>query len=405
MNATISVVCWKYKPLSNGECPLFLQVSQKSRRKYQSMGISVDPSYWDFKRKRLKPDCPNGEYLQKIILDKITEVQKQVLIFTADQKEITPAKLLEKRNSITKDKTVGEFYTELVSEFLQSDRVGNRRVYKMSYNSIKEFNKGRLNILFADIDLAWLNRYEKWLRSKGNKDTTISLLFRTLRSAYNKAIEERSARKTSYPFDSFKVSKFDVKTRKRAISKEDMLKIMALDLSNESESVRLSRDIFIFSYLCGGINFTDVANLKTENIIAGRLEYIRQKTGKKLSFQLSQEACKIIDRYSQSNLKRGYLFPILDKKVHLTALQKQNRIHKLLVRTNKDLKSIAGKAEIKVALSTYASRHTFSTVLKNSGVNVSLISEALGHESLATTTIYLDSFDNQQVDNAMKNLL
>ncbi len=369
------------------------------------MGISVDPSYWDFKRKRLKPDCPNGEYLQKIILDKITEVQKQVLIFTADQKEITPAKLLEKRNSITKDKTVGEFYTELVSEFLQSDRVGNRRVYKMSYNSIKEFNKGRLNILFADIDLAWLNRYEKWLRSKGNKDTTISLLFRTLRSAYNKAIEERSARKTSYPFDSFKVSKFDVKTRKRAISKEDMLKIMALDLSNESESVRLSRDIFIFSYLCGGINFTDVANLKTENIIAGRLEYIRQKTGKKLSFQLSQEACKIIDRYSQSNLKRGYLFPILDKKVHLTALQKQNRIHKLLVRTNKDLKSIAGKAEIKVALSTYASRHTFSTVLKNSGVNVSLISEALGHESLATTTIYLDSFDNQQVDNAMKNLL
>ena len=36
------------------------------------MGISVDPSFWDFKEKRLKPDCPNGEYLQKIILDKIT---------------------------------------------------------------------------------------------------------------------------------------------------------------------------------------------------------------------------------------------------------------------------------------------------------------------------------------------
>jgi Arm DNA-binding domain len=67
MNATISVVCWKYKPLSNSECPLFLQISQKGRIKYQSMGISVDPSNWDFKRKRLKPDCPNGEYLQKII--------------------------------------------------------------------------------------------------------------------------------------------------------------------------------------------------------------------------------------------------------------------------------------------------------------------------------------------------
>lgn len=365
----------------------------------------MDKNHWDFPKHRPKPNCPNGELIQKIILDKITEVQKQILIFSADQKDYTATKLLESSRDKFREKTVGEFYTELISNFLLSEKVGNRRVYKMSYNSIKDFSKGRLNILFADIDLTWLNKYEKWLLSKGNKETTISLLFRTLRSAYNKAIEQRSARKTNYPFNDFKVSKFDVKTKKRAITKEDMLKIMGLDLNNESDSVGLSRDIFIFSYLSGGINFTDVANLKTENIITGRLDYVRQKTGKKLSFQLSQEACKIIDRYSQSNLKRGYLFPILDRKVHLTAMQKQNRIHKLLVRTNKDLKMIAGMADIMIALSTYASRHSFSTILKNSGVNVSLISEALGHSDLATTAIYLDSFDNLQVDNAMKNLL
>lgn len=43
--------------------------------------------------------------------------------------------------------------------------------------------------------------------------------------------------------------------------------------------------------------------------------------------------------------------------------------------------------------------------LKKSGVNIALISEALGHSDLATTQIYLDSFDNEQVDEAMKNLL
>ena len=43
--------------------------------------------------------------------------------------------------------------------------------------------------------------------------------------------------------------------------------------------------------------------------------------------------------------------------------------------------------------------------LKKSGVNIALISEALGHSDLATTQIYLDSFDNEQVDDAMKNLL
>ncbi len=54
---------------------------------------------------------------------------------------------------------------------------------------------------------------------------------------------------------------------------------------------------------------------------------------------------------------------------------------------------------------TYVARHSFASVLKKSGVNIALISEALGHSDLATTQIYLDSFDNEQVDEAMKNLL
>jgi len=54
---------------------------------------------------------------------------------------------------------------------------------------------------------------------------------------------------------------------------------------------------------------------------------------------------------------------------------------------------------------TYTARHSFASVLKKSGVNIALISEALGHSDLATTQIYLDSFDNEQVDEAMKNLL
>lgn len=54
---------------------------------------------------------------------------------------------------------------------------------------------------------------------------------------------------------------------------------------------------------------------------------------------------------------------------------------------------------------TYVGRHSFASVLKKSGVNIALISEALGHSDLATTQIYLDSFDNEQVDEAMKNLL
>jgi site-specific recombinase XerD len=405
MNASISVVCYKSKTLSNGENPLMIQVSKNGKRKYQSLGISINSKHWDFTKNKPKPNCPNGDFIQKIILDKVTEYQKQILEFNASQIDYTLINLLNVKKTTIKEKTVGEFYNELILQFEQTNKVGNRLIYKGSINSIKGFSKGRTNFLFADIDLNWLNKYEKWLRSKGNKETTISLLFRTLRSAYNKAIEAKCTKKINYPFDDFKVCKFDISTSKRAISKDDILIIKEIDLSIEPEAVQFAKDVFIFTYLCGGINFTDMANLKPENIVDSRLQYIRQKTGKKISLQLSPEASQIILSYWQLTDKTGYLFPILDQRTHITAIQKQNRIHKLLGKTDKGLKRIAELCGININLTTYVARHSFATVLKKSGVNVSLISEALGHSDLATTQIYLGSFENEQIDSAMQFLL
>ena len=53
----------------------------------------------------------------------------------------------------------------------------------------------------------------------------------------------------------------------------------------------------------------------------------------------------------------------------------------------------------------HVARHTFATVLKRSGVNIAIISESLGHSDLSTTQIYLDSFENSQIDEAMQHLL
>lgn len=168
--------------------------------------------------------------------------------------------------------------------------------------------------------------------------------------------------------------------------------------------IQLSKDIFMFSYLCGGINFTDIANLTKANIIEGkRLHYIRQKTGKLIKIGLSEEAMKIIERYATES--KGYLFPILNANLHKTPLQKQNRIHKILGKVNINLKLIAAQLGVEGNLTTYVARHSFASVLKKSGVNIALISEALGHSDIATTQIYLDSFDNEQIDAAMKNLL
>ena len=89
MNATITVVCYKSKTLKNGESPIMLRVCKDKKKKYQSLGISVNPKHWNFKKNEPKPKCPNFEQIQKIILDKKLEVQKKMLEIRADQKEYT----------------------------------------------------------------------------------------------------------------------------------------------------------------------------------------------------------------------------------------------------------------------------------------------------------------------------
>ena len=381
-----------------------LRICKDGKKKYQSLGISVNPKYWDFKKNMPKPKCPNKEYIQKIILDKKLELQERVLEMKADQKDYSAETLVAMQEQTKMIKTVGSFYQEIIAQCKADNKCGNRLVYLNSYNSLMRFTNGRLEIPFATINVAWLEKYEKWLRTNGNKETTISLMFRTIRSAYNKAINAKCARKSDYPFDEYKISKFNVTTQKRAIAKTEILKFAEISQPiGQKKYVELSKDIFIFSYLCGGINFTDIANLTRENIVNGRLHYIRQKTGKPIKIGIPQEAMQIIEKYSKGS--NGYLFPILDNKVHKTALQKQNRIHKIRGKVNDVLRILGKRLGIESNITTYVARHSFASVLKKSGVNIALISEALGHSDLATTQIYLDSFDNEQVDEAMKNLL
>ena len=66
MNASISVVCYKSKTLSNGEHPLMLRISKDGKKKYISIGLSIHPQLWDFTKNEPKPKCPNKDLINLI---------------------------------------------------------------------------------------------------------------------------------------------------------------------------------------------------------------------------------------------------------------------------------------------------------------------------------------------------
>ena len=406
MNTTISVICYKSKTLANGEHPLMLRIIQNRKTQYKSLNISVAAKHWDFDKNAPKPKCPHKDLINKIILKTKLEYQQKVLEKKANEEEFTASSLIHEQKNEIKAMTVEDFYKQLIKELKEKGQIGNSYAYLSSYDNLKNFNKGRkLNYTFSHIDVVFCKKFEDWMRRKGNKDTTISYQFRTLRAAFNRAITAKVVSKEKNPFSEFKLSHLNTKTMKRALSKSDILKIMDADCHDKSELSQLAHDLFCFSYLCGGISLVDMANLTPENIIEGRLIYQRQKTHGSINLQLSDRALQIISKYSDYQKKANYFFPILHCKRHVTPMQKHNRVRKYCLHINHELKQLAKELNITANVTTYVARHSFATILKKSGVNIGIISQALGHQDIKTTQIYLSKFDNEQVDEAMKNLL
>lgn len=406
MSIKVSVICFKSKVLSNGNHPLMLRITENKKRVMKSLGISVNPKHWDFNKEEPKPKCPDYELIQNIILKVKSEYQHKILEKLSRDEEFTASSLINEQKEEIKAKTVEEFYLSLIETLKQKGKIGNSYAYLNSYNTLRNFNKGKkLNYTFSHIDVAFCRKFEDWMRSKGNKDTTLSYQFRTLRATFNKAIEVKIVAREKNPFIEYKLSHFNTKTIKRALSKEDILKIINTNCSCQNELRQLAHNLFTFSYLCGGISFVDIAHLTPKNIIDGRLIYQRQKTHGSINLMLSDKAQQIIDKYADYQKQAIYLFPILHGKRHITPMQKNNRVHKVCHQINQELKVFAKELNIKAEVTTYVARHSFATILKKSGVNIGIISEALGHQDIRTTQIYLSRFDNEQVDEAMKNLL
>ena len=376
-----------------------LRICKDGKRKYESIGISILPSLWDFKQNKPTRKCPNKEYIERLIAEKVKVYTDKVIEFKSQEKEFTATSLMEKVNKPVKRKTVQEVFNQYIQELESANRLRYADMYKCTMHSLIKFNK-HLDIPFSDMDTIWLKRYEVWLQSQGLAINTLGTRFRHLRVIYNFAIEEKIVKSEYYPFNSFKVSKLSQTTAKRSIQKDEILSV--LNYQGQTPLECLAIDLFTFSYLAAGINFGDIARLTKDNILENRLIYIRKKTQKQIKVSLQEQAIKLIQKYSMPD--NPYLFPILSS-FHKTEQQKVNRIHKIIAKVNKSLKEIGERLNIPIDLTTYVARHSFATVLKRSGVNTSLICEALGHSSERVTQIYLDSFGNDQMEDAMKNLL
>lgn len=401
--ASVKVLLYTSKVLKNGEHPIMLRLIKDRKIKYVSLDHSCSKDLWDEDEQLPNKKHPNKVELIIRISKMFNDANKVILDFENNDQHFTVddiAKALSKK-SVGK-LTFFKFTDELVQRHKDVEKIGTANAFQDAKRVVSRFTKEK-DVTFKEVDYIFLTRLEEDLLKRKVTENSIAVYMRTIRSIYNKAIAEGHAREGEYPFKTYKLTKLNTKTKKRALTKEQVKKIADHKLELGSK-LWVARSIFLFSYYCRGINFIDMAQLKWTNIQEGRLHYTRAKTGHQFNIALLPPALEILDYYRERQDASGFVFPILGA-YHDTEQKVKNRVKKIMKEVNSNLRKVAEKVEIDFNVTTYVARHSYATVLKRQNVSTSQISEALGHSSEKITQVYLDSFENTVLDEADKFLL
>ncbi|MBO8429267.1 MAG: site-specific integrase [Bacteroidetes bacterium] len=402
MSISIKIVQRKDKTSKSNAAPIHIRFTLKGKVRYLATGIVLPIDAWDDSEQHIVSTYPDSEALQMQVTAKRLEIEKKIQRLEALDTEVNFDTLFGQKSRYL-NCAVSEYFQQQIDYLKNIGKVGSAVKYTSCKHLLEQCGLGKKR--FDQMDLQYLQDFEAFLIHKGNTSNSIATKFSVLRAVYNKAVRHKVFAETENPFKQYNVGRFWKPTRKRAITKEEVHRIQSLELpaSTEVYSTAFARDIFLFSYCVAGINFKDIATLRYVDIQNGRIYYQRHKTGKELNSPILPQTREILGRYSKSDASpEDYIFPILDRHIHKSEQQICNRVHKVIGHVNANLKRIAEMAGLKVNLTTYVARHTFATVLKRSGVNIAIISESLGHSDLETTQIYLDSFENSQIEWAQR---
>jgi integrase/recombinase XerD len=226
------------------------------------------------------------------------------------------------------------------------------------------------------------------------------IYLRSLRAIFNEAIEDGIIKKEKhYPFGRRKYQMPAARNVKKALKVEQIKEIYYYEPSCESEG--RARDYWLFCYFANGINPKDVALLKYKNIRGEYILFERTKTEKTsradprtISVYNNDDIADIIDRLGNKDRKPdNYIFPILPLGV--TPLKQYDLIQFFVRFVNDWMAKICENLSIDKKATTIVTRHSFSTVMKNSGATTEYIQEALEHTDKRTTENYLVSFENE----------
>lgn len=408
MKSSIKTVC-KKNPLADSKFPIYLRITIDRKSKFYKTPYSCNLQEWDEKKGEF--NSKNSNYLQSNrILNNIKNDASKIFDELLEKK--MSFTLIEFDNLYSQNNIYNNNFIEFLEIRIKQLFDANQVSYSDSHNdtliSLKKFKINLHLFTFDDIDYNFLLNYETFLKKNGCKDGGIAVYMRNIRSTYNVAIKSKVAKQELYPFKDYKISLLKSQKIKKALSKEDLQKLIDFDNSILPSSTN-ARYLYLFSFYVRGMNFTDLAELKWSDLEFRNFSYKRNKTGVNLRIKIPENnmTSEILNFYKEFRpYPTLYIFPILKKNILDYKVDELiNRKDSVRNYYNKQLKLIFKELKINNQINFYTARHTFATLSLKNGVHVSKIKQALGHQSIKTTESYLEDFNDHEIDEAFEKLI
>ncbi len=401
----------KFRPstVTEREGTIYYQITHERKVRQLLSDYKVFPHEWDDKRSTVATNhysdrrpfimsiCERIRWDVERLMKVIRSLDSGVMSYTVDD-------VIEGFNRYASECSLSNCMESAIVRLRQNGRIRTAETYKSTLNNFSKFlfdtEQSESFNMHGDIMLDCLTSeiieaYEAWQRRRGVALNTVSFYTRILRAVYNRAVEQGIIENRN-PFK--RVYTGIDKTVKRAIPLSAIREIKHLDLSL-TPALSFARDMFMMSFCLRGMSFIDMAFLKKTDLKNGYITYRRRKTGQSLIIEWTPEMQMILDRYPEN--RSDYLLPIIRN----TGTNERCTYRNVGYNINRNLKKVAEMVGIRIPLTLYVARHSWASVARAKGIPVSVISEGMGHDSEATTRIYLACLDTSVVDRANSLIL
>ena len=386
----------KFRPstVTDREGTIYYQVIHERKVRQLLTSYHVFPSEWDEKRSMVTTSqkSERKSFIQSIRerirwdVERLVKIDRKLdsngLAYTADD-------VIDEFNRYSHEYTLFNFMEGIIAKLKHNGKIRTAETYKATLNSFKKFRQDE-DIMLDCLNSEVMEAYEAWHHNRGVTPNTISFYTRILRAVYNRAVENEVIENRS-PFRHVYTG-ID-KTVKRALPLEVIKKIKGMDLSLNA-ALDFARDMFMMSFYLRGMSFIDMAYLKMSDLKSGYITYRRRKTGQQLTIEWTNDMQLVLDKYPENG--SDYLLPIIET----VGINERCTYRNVGYNINRGLKQISQMLNLNFRLTMYVARHSWASAAKAKGVPLSVISEGMGHDSEATTQIYLASLDTSAVDRA-----